>query len=99
MKRDDLFSALSFVDDELTARAHKTMQGEHKYKKIPAWKRWSMVAACVCLCMAILAVSIPRREPGINYDISPTHTLDAQSISQLPNRCIYVAKWITQVSW
>ena len=92
MKRDDLFSALSFVDDELTARAHKTMQGEHKYKKIPAWKRWSMVAACVCLCMAILAVSIPRREPGINYDISPTHTLDAQSISQLPKQMYLCGK-------
>jgi len=33
MKRDDLFSALSFVDDELTERAHKIMQGEHKHKK------------------------------------------------------------------
>ena len=86
MKQNDIFSALSFVDDELTARAHKTMQGEHKYKKIAAWKRWSMVAACVCLCVAILAVSMPKRAPGINYDISPTHTVDSQSMSQLPKQ-------------
>ena len=36
MKHNDIFSALSFADDELTERAHKTMQGEHKYKKIAA---------------------------------------------------------------
>ena len=63
MKHNDIFSALSFADDELTERAHKTMQGEHKYKKIAAWKRWSMVAACVCLCLSVLVAVLYQPTP------------------------------------
>ena len=63
MKQNDIFSALSFVDDELTERAHKTMQGEHKYKKIAAWKRWSMVAACVCLVLALIPMLFQPSKP------------------------------------
>lgn len=63
MKHNDIFSALSFADDELTERAHKTMQGEHKYKKIAAWKRWSTVAACVCLCLSVLVAVLYQPTP------------------------------------
>lgn len=86
MKHNDIFSALSFVDGELTERAHKTMQGEHKYKKIAAWKRWSMVAACVCLCFAVLIASIPRKDPNINYNISLSHTVSSDEILLLPKQ-------------
>ena len=68
MKQNDIFSALSFVDDELTARAHKTMQGEHKYKKIAAWKRWSRVAACVCLVLAgALLFPLFEKPPVVDF--------------------------------
>lgn len=68
MKHNDIFSALSFVDGELTERAHKTMQGEHKYKKIAAWKRWSMVAACVCLVLAgALLFPLFEKPPVVDF--------------------------------
>ncbi len=79
MKQNDIFSALSFVDDELTARAHKTMQGEHKYKKIAAWKRWSMVAACVCLVLAGALLfplfEKPPVEDFIDHSVAPWENL------------------------
>ena len=68
MKQNDIFAALSFVDDELTERAHKTMQGEHKYKKIAAWKRWSMIAACVCLIL-VGAIALLLASPIVSGKI------------------------------
>ena len=68
MKGNDLFLSFSFADDELTERAHKTMQGEHKYKKIAAWKRWSTVAACVCLVLAgALLFPLFEKPPVVDF--------------------------------
>ena len=50
MKRTDLYRSFNNIDDDILERSEKT-----KKKSMYVWKKWSAIAACLCLIVGVLA--------------------------------------------
>ena len=88
MKRDDILDAIGNVDDACVKRA--------KEKKNPImWKRWSAIAACLCLLIGITISLIGYQNNKSGHDTTNDESLTVASLEY--NGCFYEVVDIPEV--
>jgi len=78
MNKEELYSVIGTVDEELLQRCEQPVKKKAKSK----WLKWGAIAACLCFA-AILTVVLINPEADKPIDVSPATDADGVTIPQM----------------